>query len=179
MKEWEEVLKKQNLNLKQKQVTLHVKEEDGCYSLDIHYQNGDVSNYADGYYENELPDLIYDAYCYAKEHAHNHDNRSVSDTSMNAVEKNNFEVYSKAVADHNVLLNTNWRLTWEKKYSSEVCMVLSSCAIMDGDKEVFSTHSHDDIAYACMEIGSFLHGVDAVLAIEQKESIENGLQSKR
>lgn len=60
---WQKVLEDINEKLKPRNISLVVVPEDNTFNLDIHYYNS-VENYASGYYEGELEELIYDAYYY-------------------------------------------------------------------------------------------------------------------
>lgn len=63
-KEWEVLLDKANKDLKEHGAQLIMSEEDdgGYYALDIKYAGGHTENYASGYWENELNNLINDAW---------------------------------------------------------------------------------------------------------------------
>ena len=70
-KENKKLLKFANEQLKERGYKLSVKAEDNTYRLDICNLKGKViDNYADGYFEEELPNLLNDALlcCLMKEH---------------------------------------------------------------------------------------------------------------
>lgn len=63
---WEELLKLANEDLIQQQVYINVNSNgDGTYTIEI-VDNDRVECYADGYYEDELGDLINDAWAHAR-----------------------------------------------------------------------------------------------------------------
>lgn len=175
-KEYQQLLKKANADLKQECAMLFIEEEDNTYRLDIHYQNGERYTYADGYYENELDELIHEAKDYVKEHSHLYDNRTAHSNKLNNFERHTFDIVKKEIDELGVPLDKSWTLTWKKEYSQEVGQDLSTCTIMEGDKQVYKTNVHDDVSLACLEIQAFIEGVKAVLAIEQEGSIEADLK---
>ena len=65
---WEGLLKISNEDLANYGYALKVYEpyEDGCYFLDILKDGKSIENYAGNYYEDELSDLVNDAWYYVK-----------------------------------------------------------------------------------------------------------------
>lgn len=62
-KTWEATLEKANENLKEYGAQLEMRyDEDDDYSLLVHWSDGETGNYATGYYEHELDELIGDAW---------------------------------------------------------------------------------------------------------------------
>ncbi|MFW5563394.1 MAG: hypothetical protein ACOCNX_00705 [Prevotella sp.] len=95
---------------------------------------------------------------------------------LNNFERHTFDIVKKEIDELGVPLDKSWTLTWKKEYSQEVGQDLSTCTIMEGDKQVYKTNVHDDVSLACLEIQAFIEGVKAVLAIEQEGSIEADLK---
>lgn len=62
-KSWQKVLEDTNEKLKPRNISLVVTPEDNTFNLEIHYYNS-IETYASGYFEDELEELIFDAYCY-------------------------------------------------------------------------------------------------------------------
>lgn len=60
---WQKMLKQYNEALKPFNIRLEIIPEDNTFTLKIHYYDS-VETYACGYYEDELEELIFDAYCY-------------------------------------------------------------------------------------------------------------------
>lgn len=63
-KTWEAALEKANENLKEYGAQLEVRRQlgGGDYSLLVHWSNGETENYASGYYEEELDQLVSEAW---------------------------------------------------------------------------------------------------------------------
>lgn len=64
-KEWKELLEFCNKDLKLHGYEMHIFEEDLCYGLNIlNINTGETNKYAQGYFEEELVNLINDANCF-------------------------------------------------------------------------------------------------------------------
>ena len=69
-KSWQKVLEYTNEKLKTYNISLIITPEDNTFNMEIHYSNS-VETYASGYYEDELKELILDAYDYVMQTENN------------------------------------------------------------------------------------------------------------
>lgn len=79
---WKTMLADANLMLKDYGAQLHTEKEDNCYSLYIEWNDGETERYAQGYYANELEQLILDAKLHAYENSNERVIRFISVLSM-------------------------------------------------------------------------------------------------
>lgn len=101
-KENKKLLKFANEQLKERGYKLSIKAEDNTYRLDLCSLKGKViDNYADGYFEEELPNLINDALlCYLRKEPFSRERIYILDSDADILDEKEFnEISDKEILD--------------------------------------------------------------------------------